>query len=76
MIQAGGVAQAGECLLSSNPGTAKKKKRKRKKENDNSQQGEVVNTCNPSTLEAEAGELRVRGQPMKYSETLSQKKRK
>jgi hypothetical protein len=32
----------------------------------------VVRACNPSTREAEAGELRVQGQPGLYSETLSQ----
>jgi hypothetical protein len=33
----------------------------------------VVHTCNPSTQEAEAGELGVPGQPGLCSKTLSQK---
>jgi hypothetical protein len=35
--------------------------------------GMVVHSCNPSTWEAEAGGLRVQGQPWLHNETLSQK---
>jgi hypothetical protein len=33
----------------------------------------MAHTCDPSSLEAEAGELQVQGQPGLYSETLPQK---
>jgi hypothetical protein len=36
----------------------------------------VLHTYNPSTWEAEAGRLRVQGQPGLHSETLSLKKKK
>jgi hypothetical protein len=36
------------------------------------QLGVVVHTCNPSTREAEAGRVRVQGQPGLHIETLSQ----
>jgi hypothetical protein len=42
----------------------------------NTWQGVVVHTCNSSTRKAEAGRLRVLGQPGLYSETLPQKKKK
>jgi hypothetical protein len=35
-----------------------------------------VHACNPSTQEAETGELQVPGQPGLRSETLTQKKKK
>jgi hypothetical protein len=35
--------------------------------------GLVMQTCNPSTLEAEAGRLRVQGQPGLHSDSLTQK---
>jgi hypothetical protein len=38
--------------------------------------GVVVHTCKPNALEAEGGELRVRGQPGLYSKTLLLKKKK
>jgi hypothetical protein len=36
----------------------------------------MAHTCNPNTRKAEAGELRVGGQPGLHSENSSQKKKK
>jgi hypothetical protein len=68
------VAQVVECLLckhealSSNHSLTKKKR----KEKENVMELSVVmHTCNSSTQEAEAGGLRVPGQPGLHSETLA-----